>query len=119
MSTELSAITFRDPLVEDVKKLHELVVESTGGRTEVTTLSLRQDLFGVGSDLPEVSSKDKCIEFNINDLKCDKPVAQAILAEVEGELIGYLIFHYFYSPWSGHGFFINDIFIASNYRLKG
>lgn len=112
--------TLRGPTTNDVDPLIQMITESTGQRTKLVAESLVDDIIGPKQcDGPIVKCDDPCIEFDPNLLASNKPVAQVILAEVENKLVGYLIFHYFYTPWSGHSAFIDDVFVVRDYRNKG
>lgn len=113
-------VTMRGPTTNDVDPLIQMITESTGQKTKLAAASLIDDIIGPKQcDGPIVECDDPSIEFNPSLLASNKPVTQVILAEVEDKLVGYLIFHYHYSPWNGHNAFIDDIFIVRDYRSKG
>lgn len=113
-------VTLRGPTSSDVDPLFQMILQSPGSATKVSADSLREDIIGPKQcDEPKVKSDDPSIEFDPSLLASNKPVAQVVLAEIKDKLIGYLIFHYHYSPWLGHCAFIDDVFIMREYRNKG
>lgn len=114
------SVTLRGPTSDDVDSLYQMILQSTGQVTKLSASSLRDDIIEPKHcDGPEVSSSDPSIEFNPSLLKSNKPVAQVVIAEVENKIVGYLIFHYHYSPWMGHVAFIDDVFVQTDYRNNG
>lgn len=114
------AAIFRDSRIEDVGELYQMLVESTCGLTKLTEDRLKEDLFNINPYASvEVLADDLELEFDINQLQSNKPVARAVVAEVEGAIVGYLIFHNHYTPWKGFTAFIDDIFTRPDMRRKG
>lgn len=119
MSPRMST-TFREAKVEDVEELYKLLVESTRGSTKLTADRLKDDLFSVNTKTSiEVLLDDSEIEFDISLLQSNTPVARAIVAEVDGAIVGYLIFHSHWGPWTGHIASIDDVFTRPSMRKKG
>lgn len=111
---------FREASIEDVEELHKLVVESTGGSTQLTVDRLKEDLFNViPRTSAEIPMNDPEIEFDIDQLQSNAPVARAVVAEVRGKLVGHFVFHYHFTPWVGHIGFVDDIFTKPNLRRTG
>jgi GNAT superfamily N-acetyltransferase len=53
-------------------------------------------------------------------LFCDKPYAAAIVAELEDRIIGYALFFHTYSTFlTQPGLYLEDVFVASEYRRQG
>jgi len=118
-SGESNGTILRDPTPRDIGKLLELIQESTGGDTKLDSSMLMRDLLCVGYDRPVPKCDDPCIKFDPEVFKNPVPAARAIIAEVERETVGYLIYHYHYSPWMGFGAFVDDVFVSQNFRRKG
>lgn len=116
-------IVAREPdCVEDVDRLHELIVESTDGKTNTTRESLREEFLGLDySKLTSVKPKDLDIDFNIKAFQPNRPIARAILAELPDthEIVGYLIFHYYFTPWIGHSACVDYVYVVPSYRKQG
>lgn len=123
MAEEVPEIVVRRATVEDIDILHRLIVDSTGGKTRITPQSLMRDLFVEHDSTAFIANgvkyDDKSLEIDPMPLRRNKPVAQAIVAEANKKIVGYLIFHYYYSPWGGHCAFIEDIYTNPAYRRRG
>ena len=53
-------------------------------------------------------------------LFCDRPVAQAILARVQGEIVGFALFFHNFSTFLGRpGLYLEDLYVRPQYRGKG
>jgi GNAT superfamily N-acetyltransferase len=48
-----------------------------------------------------------------------KPKFRSLIAEWDGEAIGYALFFGFYSSWKGSGIFLEDLFVRETYRGRG
>lgn len=48
-----------------------------------------------------------------------QPKFRALIAEWNGEAIGYALFFGFYSSWKGSGIFLEDLFVREAYRGQG
>lgn len=110
-------LSIREVTIKDLDRLFEMIVESTGGKTKLTADSLRDDFFGP-VDI-KLTSSDPSIEIDDKILRSNRPVAQAIVAEVNDELVGHLVYHYHYSPWAGNCGSIDDVFVRPDYRRRG
>lgn len=110
-------------MADDLDKLWPLVRESLSGtRTRLTLETLRRDLFDEIDLDPEIAAdqpEDPSIEFNPLQAKQKVPVCHAITAQIDDELVGYLIFHQFYSPWRGRGVLVDQIYVKPALRGRG
>jgi GNAT superfamily N-acetyltransferase len=53
-------------------------------------------------------------------LFCDRPVPQAILARVQGEIVGFALFFHNFSTFLGRsGLYLEDLYVRPQYRGKG
>ena len=48
-----------------------------------------------------------------------QPKFRGLIAEWEGQAIGYALFFEFYSSWKGHGLFLEDLFVQEAFRGRG
>ena len=48
-----------------------------------------------------------------------QPKFRALIAEWDGQPIGYALFYDFYSSWRGSGIFLEDLFVREKYRGRG
>jgi GNAT superfamily N-acetyltransferase len=48
-----------------------------------------------------------------------QPKFRALLAEWDGQPIGYALFYDFYSSWRGPGIFLEDLFVREQFRGRG
>ena len=44
---------------------------------------------------------------------------RSLIAEWDGEAIGYALFYAFYSSWKGSGIFLEDLFVREAFRGRG
>jgi len=49
----------------------------------------------------------------------DKPMYQCIVAEHQGEVIGFALYYIRYSTWQGKTVFLEDFLVEDEYRSKG
>jgi GNAT superfamily N-acetyltransferase len=55
-----------------------------------------------------------------NALFCDAPKVFCDMAEVAGELVGYAVWFYSYSTFTGcHGIYLEDVYVAPEHRGAG
>jgi len=91
----------RDARPDDAETLANLIralaiFEKLEGQARATPEVLRRDLFG------------------------DRPFAEAILAEVEGEAVGFALFFPTYSTFRGQpGMYLEDLFVMPEHRGRG
>jgi GNAT superfamily N-acetyltransferase len=85
----------------DVERIRQLVVdlatyERAADQVRVTTEQLRQALFGPG------------------------PAAFALVAEAEGQVVGFALYFLNFSTWEGvHGIYLEDLYVAPEHRGTG
>lgn len=48
-----------------------------------------------------------------------RPKFRALIAEWDGQPIGYALFYDFYSSWRGSGIFLEDLFVREEFRGRG
>jgi len=49
-----------------------------------------------------------------------KPPFECLIAEVDGEAVGFALFYYFYSTWEGRtGLFLEDLYVSACRRSQG
>lgn len=114
-------INLREPKISEIEELHKMVVDSTSGGTKVSISSLINDLFGPEQD--DATSKaevdDSCFEFDVELINSNRNPVQAFVAELDSKIVGFVLFHYHYSPWEGHGSFVDKVYISPTYRRRG
>jgi GNAT superfamily N-acetyltransferase len=85
----------------DVTEIHAMIVElaiyerEAADRVESTEADLHAALFGA------------------------RPVAEALIAEVDGATAGHAVFYETYSTWEGGGIWLEDFFVRPAYRGAG
>lgn len=105
----------RKPKPCDISTLHQLAVTSTGSAIGLTIEDLHDSIFGIDSN----KMKENLGVRYQDDLEGNLPFCQAYLAEVNKEVVGFIIFHYFYSPWLGHCVYMDDLFVKQAHPRKG
>lgn len=116
-------LVFKTATIDDFDGLWQLVSESIAGQeTRMTYASLREDLFGqreleTSADLNEF--QEPSIELDLGQAQATVPFCQALLAQAGRELVGYLMFHHFYSPWKGRKACINYVYVKPEHRNVG
>lgn len=103
----------------DIPQLIELIRESTNNATMLTSERLHNCLFGMKIDLGKLGKIEDTSLNAVNLSNTDTSICKAHVAELDDKLIGYVIYHYFYSPWLGHNIWIDDIFVTVDHRMKG
>jgi GNAT superfamily N-acetyltransferase len=58
-------------------------------------------------------------ETLIRDGFGDQPKFRSLIAEWDGQAIGYALFFGFYSSWKGSGIFLEDLFVREAFRGRG
>ena len=58
-------------------------------------------------------------ETLIKDGFGSQPKFRGLIAEWEGQAIGYALFFGFYSSWKGPGIFLEDLFVRETFRSRG
>jgi GNAT superfamily N-acetyltransferase len=58
-------------------------------------------------------------EALIKDGFGSQPKFRSLIAEWEGQAIGYALFFGFYSSWKGSGIFLEDLFVQETFRGRG
>lgn len=48
-----------------------------------------------------------------------QPKFRSLIAEWDGQAIGYALFYDFYSSWKGPGIFLEDLFVRESFRGRG
>ena len=91
-------ITIRKATANDVKSIHELV-------TELAIFEKEPDAVKV-----DVNYYAKCFDDNI---------FQALVAEVNGEVVGTAVFYMTFSTWKGKMIYLEDFVVKQNFRNKG
>ena len=85
----------------DVQDIHRLIVdlatyERSADQVKTTPEQLRTALFG------------------------PQPAAYALVAEVEGDLVGFALYFRSFSTWEGlHGFYLEDLYVMPEHRGAG
>ena len=116
----MSEFIIRKATKNDSDELYDLIIESTGAKTSLTRENFRKDLAGVYGLAENDTTQDQSslgIDKDLWVLNCS--VCQAYLAIVDDQVIGYVLFHYFYSPWKSRLAFIDDIYVRPSYRRRG
>ncbi len=93
-------LSIRNAVVEDVSLLRTLIYELAefergADSVVITDEDLRRDGFGVN------------------------PKFRALIAEWEGQPVGYALFFGFYSSWDGPGILLEDMFVRPLFRGRG
>ncbi len=53
-------------------------------------------------------------------LFCDRPVAQALISHIQGEIVGFALFFHNFSTFLGRpGLYLEDLYVRPQYRGKG
>lgn len=115
-------LVIRKPVPDDVEKLLAMVRCSTGGKSTLTKESLHHDLFGFSDRIINVCNTSSDIHRSISNLSSqhsNKPICQAFVAQYSSTLVGYVIYHYYYSPWDGHEMFVDDVYVDEDFRRRG
>lgn len=113
-------LAVRKPLPEDVERLCEMIQSSTCGLSKVTSESLHRDLFCHSEMLKQYGQQEDVLLLSIHQVEnSNKPVCQAFVVQDGPSLVGYVMYHYYYSPWDGHILFLDDIYVEREFRLKG
>lgn len=87
--------------VDDVDQIHALIVELAVYEREpdavrATPADLRVALFG------------------------DQPAAYALVAEVQGRVVGFALYFFSFSTWEGvHGIYLEDLYVEPGHRGTG
>ncbi len=92
--------TIRVGLPEDINKLHALISE----------------LAAFERSLPEVTNTPEQL---LHDGFKENPLFGFYVAEVAGEVIGFVLYYYRYSTWKGKVLYIEDLYINPAQRGQG
>lgn len=113
-------LDFRKPLLEDVEQLYKAIQRSTSGKSKMSIESLRRDLFCYSDRIKQYSEQENVLLLSLHQIEhSNKPVCQAFVAHDGYDLVGYVLYHYYYSPWDGHVLFLDDIYVEIEFRHKG
>lgn len=93
-------INIRKATAQDMPAIHSLIVElaiyeKEPDAVEVTVEQLTEDGFG------------------------KKPVFEAIVAEGDGEVVGFALYYTSYSTWKGRCLYLEDFLVSEAFRGKG
>lgn len=74
--------------------------------------------------LAEYEREPDAVECTAEDLRkqlaSDRPPFECVLAEVEGEVVGFALFFHNYSTWKGkQGLYLEDLFVLPEFRQRG
>lgn len=119
----MMSLVYKLAVADDFDGLWLLVKESlSDAETRITYKTLQRDLFGK-VDLDSANNQDRCkdasIELDPFQAQQTFPVCAAIIAQSGSELVGYLMFHQFYSPWKSRGVYVDHIYVKPTLRRKG
>lgn len=117
MQAQVDVVNIRLAEREDLHQLYEMIVESTGNKTKITKIGLEADLFG--NQPHKISKDDANLVFDQSQMRTNRNACRMFVAEVGHSLVGYIMFHYFYSPWTSHCGFVDDIFMRREFRNQG
>ena len=53
------------------------------------------------------------------ELESEHPAFECLLAEEDGRVVGFALFHETYSTWTGRGFYLEDFFVREEARGAG
>lgn len=115
-------ITVRRATVDDVDLVHGFMTKSTGGKALMSKSQLRRELseiYELDDSSEAIRNPDPQINIDLALVKPNTPVCHARLAELAGVAVGYVTFHYFYSPWRGRILYVEDIFVDEAQRRQG
>jgi len=93
-------LLIRPAQARDVPVLHAMIRELAEYERESALVTIRPD------DL-------------LRDGFAEEPLYRALIAEWEGEVVGYAVFFPYYSTWAGHGLFLEDLFVREAFRHRG
>lgn len=111
--------SIRKATSNDADELYDLIVESTGAKTSLSRENFKKYLAGVYNDTEEDSNQIKSIDIVKDRLAPNCPVCQAYVAKARDQLIGYVLFHYYYTPWRGRLAFVDNIYVKKSFRRRG
>lgn len=117
----MSRMFIREVSEKDVTSLHQLIMDSTKRQSKITEASLSEDLFNLNPIARKLEEDhiNGNIKFDLEPVKSSTPAVKSFVAELQGKLIGYVLYRYHYSPWMGHSVFIVDTFVGPDHRGKG
>ena len=93
-------LTIRDATIADAALLRRLIgeladYEKAPDQVRTTEAEIARDGFGAN------------------------PQFRAVIAEWQGQAVGYALFFSFYSTWRGAGLFLEDLFVRPDFRGRG
>jgi GNAT superfamily N-acetyltransferase len=88
--------TIREILPNEYGRLHELILEFAS--------------FISSADMVSNSAKQ---------LAEDKDLFHCLVVEKDGEIIGFAIYYFIYSSWSGKSLYLEDLYIQPHFRNQG
>jgi GNAT superfamily N-acetyltransferase len=97
---ELSEITLREAISTDVPAIYQLICdlatyEKAAEQVAITPLELEKDGFGPA------------------------PAYRCIVAEYNGEVLGFALYYIRYSTWKGRCVYLEDFLVKQEHRRKG
>jgi GNAT superfamily N-acetyltransferase len=103
--------------LKNVSRLEGLSIAPVGRHELGELVKLIRELAEFEKLLEQVVATEGSLEAA---LFCDRPVAQAILARVHGEIVGFALFFHNFSTFLGRpGLYLEDLYVRPQYRGKG
>lgn len=95
----------------------DLVIRSATPNDAAAIMQFIIDLAVYEKAVEEVVSTEQHI---LDTLFCETPQAFALIAEIDGQTVGYAIYFFSYSTWLGkHGIYLEDLYISPEHRGSG
>lgn len=111
---------FREVSPEDIGQLYSLIKLSTNHKTKLTQSSLQEALFGHEFDTGNpIVCEQSGVNFDPRLIQSNVAFCRALVIALNQSLIGYIIFHFHYSPWLGHSTYVDDIFVKDCHQDQG
>lgn len=85
----------------------------------ITRKAERKDFSSIVSLIREFSVFQKCpekVSITEDQLLIDENIFNALVAEVDGNIIGFATFFFAYYSWSGKALYLDDLYVMGEYR---
>lgn len=113
------SIRIRKANASDALPLHKSIVKSTNGTSKLTQDQLASCLTNPDKVRKQLCRQQagslKLAKLDIDLVFSNSPVAQAYIAEeLAGQtsnIVGHLVFHYFYSPWTKRSIYLDSVYV--------
>lgn len=82
---------------------------------ESSILKLIKGLAEYEKDLPAVINTEEALKKHL----FEEQICYAYVAEMEGEIVGFVLYYISYSTWKGKCLYLEDFYIQPQYRRSG